>query len=343
MFRLSECQDEPFFIAEVGQNHQGRLDYAIKYIEIFSREGASAIKFQTRNNKILFSPQAYNKLYDSEHSFATTYGKHREALELPEEAIPILIKACHAHNVKFISTPFDIPSLEILTKHKPDALKISSFDLGNLPFISKIAAANLPTLFSTGGGKMSHVSASAELIASFHDDYGILHCVSRYPCEPQDLSLGTINDLISAFPSVSIGLSDHFNGILSAPLGYTLGARIFEKHVTLNRAWIGSDHSFSLEPDGFRKLVRDVTRVPKMLQKRTSSTGNEQIFSKLGKSLTAAMDLPTGSIISLQSLASRIFDETYIPVRDSHSIIGCRLNRDMLADQPLKYDYLDCA
>ena len=147
-------KDAPFFIAEVGQNHQGDLDNALQFIEIFAHAGADAIKFQTRNNKFLFSDDAYNAPYNSENAFKPIYGQHREALELNLEWLPILKEECRKFNVKFMSTPFDEPSLEVLKNLDADILKIASFDLGNLPFINRIAQSQIPVVISVGGGKL---------------------------------------------------------------------------------------------------------------------------------------------------------------------------------------------
>ena len=108
---------------------------------------------------------------------------------------------------------------------------------------------------SIGGGKTDQIKASVETILKYHNDLAILHCVSEYPCEYDRLGLENIKVLQEAFPSCAIGSSDHFNGTLSGPVAYMIGARVFEKHVTLNRAWKGTDHSFALEREGFRKFV----------------------------------------------------------------------------------------
>lgn len=265
MFGREDMGDEPFVIAEVGQNHQGDLDVAREYIRIFAFEGADAVKFQTRNNKYLFSQDAYEAAYDSENAFAGTYGAHREHLELKPEWLPILKEDCIKHGVKFMSTPFDEPSLELLKQIDVDILKIASFDLGNLPFIHRIASMGKPVVMSVGGGKINQIRSSIDVLLKQHDEVAILHCVSEYPCEYNRLGLNNIELLINEFPQCTIGSSDHFNGTLSGPVAYLKGARVFEKHVTLNRAWKGTDHSFALEPEGFRKFVRDIKRVRHMM------------------------------------------------------------------------------
>jgi sialic acid synthase len=330
--------NEPFVIAEVGQNHNGDLDLAREYISIFSYEGADAIKFQTRDNKYLFSKDAYDAPYESENAFAETYGAHRETLELKPEWLPILKEDCIKHGVKFMSTPFDEPSLELLKSIDVDIIKIASFDLGNLPFIHRIAALGKPVVMSVGGGKIEQIRSSVNVMLNHHDDVAVLHCVSEYPCEYNRLGLDNIEDLIREFPQCVIGSSDHFNGTLSGPVAYLKGARVFEKHVTLNRASKGTDHSFSLEREGFRKFVRDIKRVRHMLPpKSAEDLGNEKVFKKLGKSLIAYVDIKAGEKITLDNLSGRIFNVQHIPVRDSNQVLGRLAKCDIAKGEPIQY------
>jgi N-acetylneuraminate synthase/sialic acid synthase len=333
MFRREEMGDEPFVIAEVGQNHQGDLDNAREFIRIFAFEGADAIKFQTRNNKYLFSKEAYDAPYESENAFAANYGSHREHLELKPEWLPILKADCIKYGVKFMSTPFDEPSLNLLGNLDVDILKIASFDLGNLPFIDRIGSLGKPVVMSVGGGKIDQIRSSVQTLLSHHDKIAILHCVSEYPCEYNRLGLDNIEILIKEFPKCVIGSSDHFNGTLSGPVAYLKGARVFEKHVTLNRAWKGTDHSFALEPDGFRKFVRDIKRVRHMLPpKPANDLGSEPVFKKLGKSLIAYKDIKAGEVITLEHLSGRIYSAQFFPVRESSKVIGKISKRNILKD-----------
>jgi sialic acid synthase len=338
MFRKYEMGDEPFVIAEVGQNHQGDLERAREYIRIFAFEGADAVKFQTRSNNYLFSKDAYEAPYQSENAFAETYGLHREHLELKPEWLPILKEDCIKHGVKFMSTPFDEPSLELLRQIDVDILKVASFDLGNLPFIHRIAVLGKPVVMSVGGGKIEQIRSSVEVLLSHHDEVAILHCVSEYPCEYNRLGLDNIATLIREFPDCVIGSSDHFNGTLSGPVAYIKGARVFEKHVTLNRAWRGTDHSFALEPDGFRKFVRDIKRVRHMMPpKPGDDLGNERVFKKLGKSMVAYADIKAGDTFTLDNLSGRIFNEQYVPVRESNQVVGRTAKRDIAQGEPILY------
>ena len=342
MFRREEIGEEPFIIAEVGQNHQGDLKNAREFIRIFAFEGADAVKFQTRNNKYLFSQDAYEAPYTSENAFAETYGAHRECLELKPEWLPILKEDCIKHGVKFMSTPFDEPSLELLKQIDVDILKVASFDLGNLPLIPRIAGLGKPVVMSVGGGKIDQIRSSVEVLLSQHDEVAILHCVSEYPCEFNRLGLDSIDALIKEFPQCTIGSSDHFNGTLSGPVAYLKGARVFEKHVTLNRAWKGTDHSFALEPEGFRKFVRDIKRVRHMMPpKPANDLGNERVFKKLGKSLIAYTDIQAGEKITLGNLSGRIFNTQYIPVRESNQVIGSIAKVNIAQGEPIHYSHLE--
>lgn len=342
MFNKESLKSEPFVIAEVGQNHQGDLDVAREYIRIFAFEGADAVKFQTRNNKYLFTEDAYMAPYGSENAFAETYGAHREKLELKPEWLPILKQDCIKHGVKFMSTPFDEPSLALLKEVDVDILKVASFDLGNLPFIHRIAALGKPVVMSVGGGKIEQIRSSVEVLLSHHDQVAVLHCVSEYPCEYNRLGLDNIEVLAREFPQCVIGSSDHFNGTLSGPVAYMRGARVFEKHVTLNRAWKGTDHSFALEPEGFRKFVRDIKRVRHMMPpKPADDLGSERVFKKLGKSLVAYADIKAGERFTLDNLSGRIFNTQHIPVRESNRVVGRMAKRDIARGEPIQYTDLE--
>jgi sialic acid synthase len=342
VFRPSEIGDEPFVIAEVGQNHQGDLKIAREFIRIFAFEGAHAVKFQTRNNRYLFSEDAYAAPYESENAFADTYGAHREKLELDPEWLPILMEDCRKAGVKFMSTPFDEPSLDLLVKLGVDILKVASFDLGNLPLINRIGKSGKPVVISVGGGKGDQIRSSVDVLLKHNQEVAVLHCVSEYPTEVNRLGLSSIKTLIKEFPQCVIGSSDHFNGTLSGPVAYMMGARVFEKHVTLNRAWKGTDHSFALEPDGFRKFVRDIKRVRHMLPpKPAEEIGAERVFKKLGKSLIALRDIRKGEQLTLDNLSGRIFREQFIPVRESNRVIGKTAKRDIAQGQAILFEDLE--
>ena len=342
MFSKLKNDNDVYIIAEVGQNHQGSLEKAIKYISTFASLGADAVKFQMRSNSSLFDESIYQMRYESDNSFGETYGEHREFLELDYEEFVTLSKCCKDNKVDFIITPFDFISFEKCLKLKVDALKIASFDLGNIPLIDTFAKSLLPIVMSTGGGQINQINDSVEAILKYHKDLAILHCVSHYPCPLEKVNIKKIKKIKEIYTDLTVGLSDHFNGILTGPLAYVEGARVFEKHVTFDRSQKGTDHPFSLEPDGFRKFVRDIKRTPILLKYNSSDDlGEEPVFKKLGKSLIAKKLLKTGQEIKLDDLDGKIVRPQVIPVRESGQVIGKFIKRDIQAGEYLNYEMLE--
>ena len=205
-----------------------------------------------------------------------------------------------------------------------------------------MANVGCPIVISIGGGKIDQIRSSIEVLLAAKSEVGLLHCVSEYPCEFNRLGLENVATLINEFPECTIGSSDHFNGTLSGPVAYMQGARVFEKHVTLNRAWKGTDHSFALEPNGFRNFVRDINRVRHMLPlKPADDLGNEYVFQKLGKSLVPNRDIAAGEVISIDDLSGKIFNDQYIPVRESNKVIGLTAKQDLVAGEHLTYSHFE--
>jgi sialic acid synthase len=338
MFEKYIDNADSLVIAEIGQNHQGDLSIALEMIEVFSSRGATAVKFQARNNKFLFDEAVYNRSYDSENSFGPTYGAHREALELSAEDFAVIRAKCESIGVLFCVTAFDAYSVDMIAEVGVDFFKLASFDLGNLPLIKKVAETQKPVVLSTGGGRLDHITATVKFLEHLDVESCVLHCVSKYPCEPQELALRTISELKNMFPNVAIGLSDHFNGILSGPLAYMLGARVFEKHVTLNRAWRGTDHVFSLAPEAFQRFVRDIKRASLMLDGRPFDTkGDEPVFKKLGKSMVYSNDRKHGDVLQLDDVDGKICTDEGIPIRECFRYIGKRLKVGVRAGEKI-YD-----
>ncbi len=329
-------QNNPLFIAEVGQNHQGSFKLACKYVEVFSKIGADIIKFQMRDNAGLFSKEAFEKEYNTKNSFGKTYGAHRNKLELSVSEIKKLKVFCKKNKVGMMVTPFDEVSFEKLCKIGVNLIKISSFDLGNLPLIKRIAQKKKKIFISVGGGNDKEIDNSIKLANKFGVKPFILHCVSEYPCPADNLGLSRIRYLIKKYPGHIIGSSDHFAGILSGPVAYLEGARVFEKHVTFDRTWKGTDHNFSLEPEGFRKFVRDTRRVGSMLKpKLKKKLGKEYVFQKLGKSIITKKFIKKGEKIKLDFLSGKIFFKQFIPIRQTHKILGKKVKKDIQKNQPI--------
>lgn len=334
---------EPYIIAEVGANHLGDLELAQEYVKVFSAKGASAIKFQKRDMATLFDAPSLARPYENDHSFGDTYGEHREALEFSIDQYRVLKSCCEQHGVDFMVTPFDEVSLTQMLEVGVDRIKVASFDAGNLPFLEQIFGSGVPVVMSTGGAGWDAIDASVALAKSMGSDLTVLHCVSQYPCPFESLNLGKIKALKERYPGTVVGLSDHFSGTLSGPLGYMAGAEVFEKHVTLNRAWKGTDQPFSLEPHGFGSFVRDIHRAKSQMMELSdeSSLGTEPVFAKLGKSVTAARDLSAGEVLTSRDLRGRITRELGVPVREIASMLGKRVLADVPRDGLVRWEHLE--
>ena len=327
MNTLVSQKNAAYVIAEVGQNHQGDFDLAIRYIDELARIGVDAVKFQMRDNQALFSKERLEAPYESPNAFAETYGAHRDALEFSFEEMKRLREHTAKQGVDFMCTPFDDNSLERLIDIDVDLIKIASFDFGNLPYLIKVIETGKPFVLSAGGSNYKLVDQFVNELSRLSENFSLLHCVSQYPCPAEAVNLGRIEYLKAKFPSCQIGLSDHFSGILTGPLGLLAGAEVFEKHVTFNRSWKGTDHSFALTIDGMQRFIRDINRVESLFGvAEPNEIGGEYVFKKLGKSITAAAKINPGEEFEVANLASQITGFG-IPVRESMSLIGKTASR----------------
>lgn len=248
-----------YVIAEIGHNHQGSVETCKALFLAAKQCGADAVKLQKRDNRTLFTRDMYDAPYVSENSYGATYGEHREALEFGWTEYGELQVYAKEIGITFFATAFDEVSAEFLADLDMPAFKIASGDLTCLPLLRKVARYGKPVILSTGGGTMDDVRAAVRALGDC--PHAILQCTSGYPASFEELNLNVIKTYREAFPGTVIGLSSHDNGIAMAPVAYALGARIIEKHFTLDRTWKGTDQAFSLEPVGLKKMVRDLKRV----------------------------------------------------------------------------------
>ncbi len=293
--------NKAYVIAEIGHNHQGKIELAKKMFKSAKEAGASAVKLQKRNNKDLYTESFYNSLYDNKNSYGKTYGKHREKLEFGAKEFLTLKKLAKKLKLDFIVTPFDFSSVNFCKKIGIDAVKIASADLKNLPLQTKIAKMNKHIFLSTGGGNFKDIYEAYKNITKINKRLSILHCTASYPAKISDLNLNVIKNLKKKYPKLVIGLSDHENGIDAATIAYMLGARIFEKHFTLDRSNKGTDNAFSLEPQGLHKMIRNLNRIEKMLgdgNKKLLKSEIKPLF-KMQKSIVAKSEILKGKKIKM--------------------------------------------
>ena len=329
-----------YVIAEIGHNHQGELERAKQLVDAAADAGVNAVKFQKRDNRRLFTRALFDQPYENENSFGTTYGEHREALELPADAWFELREHCRERGVAMFATAFDEASADFLADLDLPAFKIASGDLANTPLLRHVAAKGKPMILSLGGATLEDADRALEAVLPLNEQVCLLQCTASYPAEVEELNLRVIETLRERYPSLVIGLSDHHNGIAMSLVAYMLGARVIEKHFTLNHAWKGTDHAFSLMPDGMRKLVRDLRRVPAALgdgvkRPLPSEAGPLQ---KMGKKLVAARDLPAGHVLAAGDLVARSPGDGGLPPYELDGLLGRTLVRPLAEDEALAPD-----
>jgi sialic acid synthase len=332
-----------YVIAEIGHNHQGDVEQAKQLIEAAKECGADAVKLQKRSNRTLYTREFFEQPYDNEFSFGRTYGEHREALELGHDDYVELQRHAREVGITFFATAFDFESADFLAGLDVPAYKIASGDLRNTPLLRHVAALGKPVLLSTGGAGLADVERAVDTVLPLNDEVCVLQCTAAYPCDTDDLNLNVITTLRDRFPELVIGLSDHQNGIAMAVVAYMLGARVIEKHFTLNHAAKGTDHAFSLMPEGLRKLVRDLRRVPGALGdgvKRPLEI-EEAPIRKMGKKLVAARDLEEGHVIGPDDVAIKSPADGGLPPYELERIVGLRLRRPLRHEENVALDDLE--
>lgn len=296
----SDC----FVIAEIGQNHQGDIETCKRLFEAAKYCGVDAVKLQKRNNRGLYTKKYFNSPYNSENAFGPTYGLHRQALEFSKKEYKQLKRYAEKLGLIFFATAWDEKSADFLAEIGVEAFKTASAEITNIPLLKYIAKFKKPMVVSTGTATIEDVKRAYTEIMKINQKLILLQCTAIYPIPAEFLNLKVIETYRKLFPDIVIGLSNHFNGISIDPVAYTLGARVIEKHFTLDRAMKGADHAFSLEPVGMRKLVRDLKRVRLALGDGIKKvyTEEEAARLKMGKSIVAARHLKPGQKITKKDL-----------------------------------------
>jgi len=330
-----------YVIAEIGHNHQGSLEKAREMFREAKLAGADAVKLQKRDNRGLYTKAAYDKPYDNENSFGATYGEHREFLEFGASQYRELQAYAKELGVDFFATAFDIASAEFLHDFDMPAYKLASGDLKSTPLLKFVAELGKPMIISTGGALIEDVQRAYDVIMPINPQLAILQCTAGYPAAFHELDLRVISTYRDRFPGAVVGFSSHDNGIAMPVAAYMLGARVVEKHFTLNRASKGTDHAFSLEPVGLRKMVRDLDRTFQAL-----GDGVKKIYEserapilKMGKSLVVAKDLPAGHVLGPSDVVMKS-PAGGIPPYEWDAVIGRVTLKPLHADDFLTFEVL---
>ena len=330
---------DAFVIAELGHNHQGSLETCLQMIRAAAYSGASAVKLQKRNNRELFTQEAFDAPYNSENAYGPTYGTHREALEFGESEYKACIEEANRNNILFFATAFDFSSADFLANLNVPGFKMASGDLKSLPLLKYVAKLGKPMIISTGGANLIEVDAAVQTIKDEGAPLAVLQCTAAYPPKYEELNLNVIKTFRERYPDVVVGYSGHDSGIAMSLAAYVLGARVIEKHFTLNRAMKGTDHAFSLEPDGMRKLVRDLSRARIALGDgvKASYPSEKEPLKKMGKKIVARNAIAKGKVIHEDDLTYKSPGDGLSPAIWT-SIVGKKATLDIPAGASLKIE-----
>ena len=335
---------DAFTIAEIGHNHGGNLDTCKEMFRVAKECGASAVKLQKRNNRKLFTKEMYNAPYDNENSYGKTYGEHREALEFGRKEYVVLKKYARDLGITFFATAFDIASADFLYDLDMPAYKIASWDCQNIPLIRHIARFKKPMIISTGGMTMEDVKRALANIP-MGVPVAFLHCTSVYHnggMQPEEANLNAITKMMDTFQNIVIGYSDHHSGIALSEMAYVMGARIIEKHFTLNHAWKGTDQAFSLEPKGMRDLCRDLKRIHVAMGNKTKIKLEREkvVFKKMGNVIHPARTIPKGKVIEPDDICIKAPNNGLLPY-EYDEVIGKIAIGDLSTSDCLKREDLE--
>ena len=329
-------------IAEIGHNHQGSVEQAKKLFAEAAACGADAVKLQKRDNRALYTREFFDRPYDNENSYGPTYGLHREALEFGRSEYEELKAYAAELGITFFATAFDFKSAELLADLDMPAYKIASGDLTNTPLLRTVAEIGRPMIVSTGGGTADDVRRAYETVVEVNQEVALLQCTAGYPAAWEELGLRVIDTYRQLFPDTVVGYSGHDNGIAMPVAAFVLGARIVEKHFTLNRAMKGTDHVFSLEPIGLRKLVRDLRRTHVALGdgSKTPYPSESDPIRKMSKKIVAARTLSSGHVLARDDLALKSPGDG-LPPYELDAVVGRVLRHPLSEDDTLTFEHLE--
>lgn len=324
-------------IAEAGVNHNGDLHLAKKLVDAASDAGADVVKFQTFQASKLATEHAEQAAYQQK-ALDNPEGQIEmlKRLELQPEHHAELSGYCQEKNIEFLSTAFDMTSIELLASLKPKRWKIPSGEIINLPYLRQIGSQGQPVILSTGMANLGEIEAALAVLEQAgtpRSQITVLHCTTEYPAPPEEVNLRAMITIAKAF-GVAVGYSDHTDGIAVPTAAVAMGATVIEKHLTLDRKLPGPDHKASLEPDQFACMVRAIRTIEQALGdwiKRP--TASEQVnLPVVRKSLVAACPIRAGDLFSEINLTAKR-PGTGISPMYWDAWIGRKALRDYAADE----------
>jgi N,N'-diacetyllegionaminate synthase len=325
-----------FVVAEIGFNHNGDVELAKRMIESAAESGADAVKLQT----FVASEMISNTLMgdDPDHpGNEIPFYEFFQRYELSREDYKTLMTHAQALNVPLFSTPFDGASLDMLVELGVPTLKIASPDLTYTPFLERVAETGLPVVLSTGMASEEEIAQALQALRKAKSVI-LLHCVSNYPSQYEEMNLACMASLRQRF-ELPVGLSDHTLDNMSAVVAASLGAVMIEKHFTLDRKMPGVDQSISMQPEDLRELKSDILNVTKILgdNKKIIQKSEISVKQSARRSLVARVDIPLGTPLQPDMLACKR-PGTGISPGELDRVLGKPAKIDLSAEQVITWE-----
>lgn len=296
-----------FFIAEAGINHNGSMENAKKLIDMAHENGAHCVKFQKRTISRILTKDGLNAPYTSDRSFGRTYGEHKEFLEFSHDQFRELKRYSDEKGIMMTASGWDEESVDFLDTLNVPFFKMASADLTNWPLLEHTAKKGRPMILSTGMVDFETVQKTYNFVRQWNQDLVIMQCTSSYPTPDNEIHLRVIPTYQKEFPDVVVGYSGHEKGLAITLAAFTMGAKVIERHFTLDRTMKGGDHAASLEEPGLHRLIRDLHILSQALgdsvkRLQPSETG---CFKKLTKSVVSTRRLESGEILKRSDLTTK--------------------------------------
>lgn len=248
--------DSPVYvIGEIGLNHNGDVELAMRLIDVAAEAGADAVKFQKRTPEIATPEHMRDTLRETPWG-TMTYLEYRYRVEFDAEQYAQIGAYASSRGLDWFASPWDVPSVDVLESLDVVAHKIASASVTDVELLERVAQTRKPVILSTGMSTLDEIDRAVETLGT--ENLVLLHATSTYPMPAEEANLRTIQTLRDRYAGVPIGYSGHERGLQISLAAVALGARVVERHITLDRTMWGSDHAASLEPQGFEHLVRDI-------------------------------------------------------------------------------------
>ena len=333
-------------IAEAGVNHNGDIDLAKKLIDTAAESGADIVKFQTFKAEKLVSTSAPKAAYQVNNMPGETDNSQLsmlKKLELSPEDHLVLMDHCRLRNIQFLSTAFDLESLDFLAHLGINLFKIPSGEITNLPYLRKVGSFNKQVVVSTGMATMDDIGALLDVLikaGTLREQITVLHCNTDYPSPFVDVNLRAMRTIGETF-GVAVGYSDHTPGIEVPIAAVALGATIIEKHFTLDRSMKGPDHLASLEPDELQHMVRAIRHIELALGDGVKQPTPSELknIAVARKSIHLARPLASGHILTPDDLVMKRPGSGISPMQVD-TVTGRRLAVDVTTDHLLRWEDL---